>query len=307
MKSGRRVAESIVAIVADEDLGRATRRAIDQCPLGRLLWPSDTVLIKPNLTTMHGYRRAAITKPPALRAVIQAIKALSPRRIIVAEAAGNLPQEDMLAFSGADEVITEEDVEFVNLSTPPFVDINIDHHHPSKVVLNEVLTHVDVVVSLAVLKSHEEATVSGCMKNMALGTPAGQVYGIPKADTSGLPKPGRFDLHADLHGFIVAMNKMLPIDLAILDCGEIMIGSGPVDGPIVRAGMAVAGTDAVAVDTTGARFLGMKPQGVHYLWQAIAQGLGQGDVDQIDYREMSFEDAARHFTKRVFGKEMIVK
>ncbi len=306
MKTNRRVGESIVAIGADEDVGRAVAQALDHVSLGRVLWPGDTVMVKASLTTMKGYRRAAITKPAALRAVIRAVRAWNPGRIIVAESSGHLPAPDMLAFSGAGEVIAEEGVDFLNLSDPPFVDASIDHSHPSKVVLNQAVDSVSVLISLAVLKDHEEATISACMKNTALGMPAGPVYGLPKADTSGVPRQGRLDLHADLHGLIVAMNKLLPIDLAILDCSEVMIGSGPTEGKVARAGMALAGTDAVAVDATGARLMGLKPQGVHYLWQAAGQGLGQVAIENIEYRGLHFEDAARRFTKRVFGKEFVL-
>lgn len=307
MKTGRRVPEPVVAIAAEDDVGLAITHALEQLTLGRLLWPADVVMIKPTLTTMRGYRRSAITKPEALRAVIRAVKNWSHRRVIVAEASGDLSTQDLLAFSGAGEVIAEEDVDFVDLSDPPFVDIAIDHTHPGQVVLNRVVTTVDVIVSLSMLKQHEEATVSACMKNIALGVPAGQIYGLPKADVSGVPKPGRTDFHADLHGLIVAMNRLLPIDLAVLDCSEVMTVSGPTEGKVTRAGMAIAGTDAVAVDATGARFLGFKPQGVQYLWRASAEGLGESDVARIEYRGLSFEIAAQRFTKRVFGKEIVVR
>lgn len=306
MKTNRRVPESVVAIAADEDVGRAVAGALDRVSLGRVLWPGDTVMIKANLTTMRGYRRAAITKPAALRAVIRAVKGWNPGRIIVAENSGLLPASDLLAFSGAGEVISEEGVEFLNLNDPPFIDASIDHSHPSKIVLSRAVADVRVLISLAVLKHHEEATLSACMKNTALGIPAGPVYGLPKADISGVPRPGRSDLHADLHGLIVAMNRLLPIDLAVLDCSEVMIGSGPSEGKVARAGMALAGTDAVAVDATGARFMGFKPQGVRYLWQALDQGLGEALLERIEFRGVEFEEAARRFTKRVFGKEFVL-
>ena len=310
MKTARRVAEPIVSII-DLDkvhgLGDGLKQALSILPLDRIIHPTDTVVIEPNFVSAKGIKTNALTKPEILQALIRVIKEFRPKRIVVAEGSGGTPTEQMLAFTGADKVIKEEQVEFVDLNDPPLMDFPIQHNRPNRVTVNRIIQDIDVLVSLTVLKMHEEATLTAAMKNVALSFPAGTVYGLPKADTSGLPNPLRNDLHADLHGFIVAMNKLLPIDLAILEADEVMIGTGPTRGKPVRAGMLLAGTDPVAIDVVGAHLMGFKPQAVRYLWQALSDNLGEGELERIDFRGLEFESAAKIFSKRVFGKEIVVR
>lgn len=309
MKMTRRVAEPIVSIIdlgEAHGLGDGVRQLLSMIPMDRIIRPADTVVIDPNFVSAKGIAASGLTNPDVLRAVIRAIKRFSPKRLVVAEGSGGTETEKMLALVGADRVIREERVEFVDLNDPPLVEMPIQHDRPNRVAVNRIVHDLDVLVSLSTLKMHEEATITAAMKNVALSFPAGAVYGLPKADVSGLPNPLRNDLHADLHGFIVAMNKLLPIDLAILEADEVMIGTGPTRGKPMRAGMLLAGTDPVALDVVGAHLLGFKPQAVRYLWQALSDGLGEGALERIDFRGLEFEAAARVFSKRVYGKEIVV-
>jgi hypothetical protein len=53
--------------------------------------------------------------------------------------------------------------------------------------------------------------------------------GWPPAEIHGFPKK-ELGIHKDLHGFIAAMAKKLPIDLAIISADKSMIGTGPNNG-----------------------------------------------------------------------------
>ncbi|HEY8476826.1 MAG TPA: DUF362 domain-containing protein [Chloroflexota bacterium] len=306
MKTARRVPEPIVAISHGEDEAATVERALHLLPLERLIRPGDRVVVKPNWVGPHPLDSGAVTRPATLRAVLQALKRLSPGSLVVAEGTAHPNIANTLSVVGADVVLREEDVRFVDLNHDPFVEVPIEHYDPTSVVMNAISQEIDVLVSLCQLKEHEEATVSLSMKNIALAFPAGQVYGYPKAEVSGVPRPGRRDLHSDLHGFIVAMNKILAIDLAIVSGHVAMVGTGPSRGKAVPARLVLAGTDPVATDVVAARLLGYKPQAVAHLYRAIANGLGEGDVNRIEMRGVPYEDAARLFSQAAYGKEIVV-
>jgi uncharacterized protein (DUF362 family) len=45
-----------------------------------------------------------------------------------------------------------------------------------------------------------------------------------------------------------------------------MEGNGPIDGTPLSSGVAVAGTDALAVDNLGTQIMGFDPRTIGYLW-----------------------------------------
>jgi uncharacterized protein (DUF362 family) len=70
--------------------------------------------------------------------------------------------------------------------------------------------------------------------------------------------------------------------LALIDGFIGMEGNGPAEGTPVEHGVALAGTDLVAVDRIGIELMGIKYSDVGYLQWCSAAGLGQGDLGRID-------------------------
>ena len=60
-----------------------------------------------------------------------------------------------------------------------------------------------------------------------------------------------------------------------------MEGNGPVAGSVKPLGIAVAGTDPVAVDAVTVNVLGINPLDIGYLYYMNQEGLGQADISQI--------------------------
>ncbi|MFZ5634265.1 MAG: DUF362 domain-containing protein, partial [Bacillota bacterium] len=153
----------------------------------------------------------------------------------------------------------------------------------------------DVIISLAQIKVHQEATVTLGIKNIALSWPPAELHGFPKT---------RLGIHEDLHGFITAMAAVIPIDLTILSGDQGMVGTGPSGGKPVNSDLILAGTDPVATDCAGARLLGFLPQAVRYLWQLGHQGVGVMDLRQVQWRGMSLVEAERLFSQAAYGYEI---
>jgi hypothetical protein len=80
--------------------------------------------------------------------------------------------------------------------------------------------------------------------------------------------------------YLVA-NKVLP-QLAVIDGVSGMETDGPVDGTAVEHGIALAGTDAIAVDRLTVELMGINPDHLLYLRWCSNAGLGQYDRDKIE-------------------------
>jgi uncharacterized protein (DUF362 family) len=83
-----------------------------------------------------------------------------------------------------------------------------------------------------------------------------------------------------------------------------MIGLGPIGGHTFETGMALASNDPVAADVVGAMLLGFTCRGVHHLWEAGRLGLGETNLEKMEFPAMSLDDAFGAFTKAAYGKRL---
>ncbi len=88
-------------------------------------------------------------------------------------------------------------------------------------------------------------------------------------------------MHLNL--FYLAWQGLRP-HVSIIDGWEAMEGDGPTNGLPVDWHVAVAGTDAVAVDIFTAEAMGFPVEEVGYLYYAALAGLGQGDTTRMEFQ-----------------------
>jgi len=255
---------------------------------------NDIVVITPNWVQPNTPETGDIVGPESLRAVIQFAKANNPRRIIVATGSAGKSTPEVMKIVGYEKIIQEEQVEFVDLNHGPFTRINLNHDSPSATNLHKLYDEMTFLISFTQLKMHNVATMSGAIKNIAMGWPPTEEHGHPKINLG---------IHNDIHGFIRAMAEKVRIDLSIVSSNPCMVGTGPHDGVPRYTGIVVSGTDPVAVDTIGARFLGFKTDAIRYLWDLKNMNIGVGEVSQMNIKGMSLIEAEKAFSKAVYGKE----
>lgn len=120
------------------------------------------------------------------------------------------------------------------------------------------------VVSVARMKTHRLVIATLSLKNIGIGAihnpdrHSPPWHTIDPAMFSHLPRP--------LNLSLVRLAQVLPIHLAVIDGVVGMEGNGPVKGTAVNSGVALAGTDALAVDLVGAELMGFDPRTIGYLW-----------------------------------------
>lgn len=63
----------------------------------------------------------------------------------------------------------------------------------------------------------------------------------------------------------------------------------------------IASRDALAADVVGARLLGFSSRGVHHLWEAGRLGVGETDIEKMQFPGMSIDAAFEAFTRAAYG------
>lgn len=294
----RRVKEPIVSISKNSKEEDSLVSCLKNLPMERIIKKGDRVVITPNWVKAKEPQTATVVGPRTLDKLIHIIKTFKPGEIIIATGSGGDPTDKVMKHVGYDKVIKENDVKFVDLNYGPYIDLELNHNKPSSTKINKLYGEMDVLISFTQLKVHEEATMSAGIKNVALGWPPAEIHGFPKKDLG---------IHDDLHNFIAAMIEKTPIDLTIISADKTMIGTGPSNGKAVDTpGLMIAGTDPVATDTVGARFLGFLPQGVHYLYELYNRGIGEVKLEKVDIRGISLKEAEKIFSLSAYNKKVVL-
>ena len=294
-----------VVITQSRQIDEAIAAALAHVPL-RSLVVGRRVAVKPNETWASRDDRTGITQPDTLRAVLRAIKQYEPRELIVTGGAGAAETEEVFRLGGLMDVVRDEGAEFFDHNRPPFVSVDLEYRPSaevagpqSSVMVNPRVLEYEMLVALNQLKLHETATVTLALKNIAMSFPAADYYGHPRST-----QKHENQFFADMHSFIAAMAKRFPIDLAITVGHPAMIGTGPLGGHAIETGIVIASTDALAADVVGARLLGFTPQAVRHLWEAARLGVGESDIHQIRFPELSLREAIGRFTEAAYGHRL---
>jgi uncharacterized protein (DUF362 family) len=289
---------SRVALWRGPERATALRAALDAV-LGEVDWATrERVVVKPNVVDPR--RPLAVTHPDALAAVLGAIRARYGGPLAVAEGCGVLPTMRAFAMLGYPAVALAHDADLVDLNADDVVPARVfdKHGRPLAVRLARTWVESDCRVSLAVPKTHDNVLVTLTIKNAVMGALIDRRQLLPGRSARWRGRlEGAFLGNGNGHGSDkVALHQGYPAihldlallatrtlpHLAVLDGCVAMEGNGPIDGTPVPWGIALAGTDAVAVDALAAWLMGLEPGDVGYLRYAADLGLGCGDPLAVD-------------------------
>jgi uncharacterized protein (DUF362 family) len=294
-----------VAITQNFVIEQAITEALQHLELDALI-RGKQVAVKPNETWASAEDTTAVTQPDTLRTVLRYVQRFGPRELVVTGGAGAAETDEVFRLAGLMDVVVQEGATFFDHNRPPFTAVALEYkpeadvHGPqTSVMVNPRVLEYDTLIGLNQLKVHQTATVTLALKNIAMSYPAADYYGHPR-----LTQQHRHWFFDDMHSFIAAIAKRFPIHLAVTVGHPAMIGAGPLGGHTVEAGLVIASTDALAADVVGAKLLGFQVQAVRHLWEAGRLGIGETEIENMEFPGLSLEDAIGAFTTAAYGKPL---
>ena len=235
------------------------------------------IIIKPNF--VHNDLLLCATHPDAIRGLLDFLKPLYNKKIIIAESTVSRTGT-MEGFKnyGYLPLVKEYNISLVDLneqsSSPVWIlDKNL---HPQQIqIIDTFLNPDNYFISITRLKTHDTVVATMGLKNMVMGSPL-HTYNVENYKGymhSGGPRWLNYNM------FLVA-KKVRP-HLTVLDGLEGMEGNGPVGGTSIDHGIALAGTDVLAVDRIGAELMGIDYRDIGYLNYCADAGMGQIERSNI--------------------------
>ena len=267
---------STVAIARDVDAATRMRRAIDLIGgASALVRPGQSVVIKVNGAGTEDWSNAHGVRPEVVRALVRVLKEAGPREIVVTDGHhrmaalyGELSDEATVFDSSADEVVRVEDP---------------DAYIHRVTWLPRVYLDADVLISLAIQKTHMQGTVTLALKNFVGAWPE---------------RRSREALHqTNLYQGLIDTIKLLKPAAGVIDSGPAMEGFGPGNGTPLWHNLTIASTDLVAADTVGCLTMGIDPMTCNHIRHGHERGLGIADPTGIEVVGERIEDVKRQYAE----------
>ncbi|MGI6368787.1 MAG: DUF362 domain-containing protein [Anaerolineae bacterium] len=259
---------SQVALVRGTDRSANVTAALAAVADNLDLSSKERIVVKPNFVSTN--RPLSATHVDATRAVIAFLLEHGARHITLAEG----PASGTFA-AGLDAYGYRPLIERFGLS---LVDLNQDETlpvegfdsqlRPRTLRVSRTVLESDMRVSVGPPKTHDGVIVTLSLKNYAVGSVVGK----------RMIHEGNQALNLNIYRLARATHP----HLAVIDGFVGMEGDGPTRGTAVDWGIALASTDALALDCLTARLMGFDPHGVGYLHYALLGGLGQGEPEEIE-------------------------
>lgn len=237
----------------------------------KLVSKGDKVIIKPNIAWDRQPEYAVNTNPFVVAALSKMCIEAGASRVRVFDHTCATNPGPSYINSGIARAAREAGAEVRYVNRMLFKDISI----PGGKVLRswpfyEELIYqdeVDVLINVPIAKQHGTSRLSMSLKN-----------------TMGMIGGNRGSIHKDIHPKIADLNKVVKVDLTVLDAFRILKRHGPtggrledVDNTFENARRLVISTDPVAVDSYGATMFGYEGKDIGFIQESYEAGLGEVD------------------------------
>lgn len=242
------------------------------------------VVIKLNCVGQNGHP-LMVTPPDAVCAVLDFLAPIYDRQVIIAESpVQNKNPEKTFDVFGYRPLEKEYNAVCVDQNTIPvtyhwILDRNL---YPQQIgIIDTFLDPDNYFISVTRLKTHNCAVATLTLKNMVMGSPVKIISKKinEKAKMHANGKNNKSPKMINFNMFLMA-HRVRP-DFSVLDGFVGVEGNGPADGTPVDHHVALAGPDFVAVDSTGAKMMGIPLSDIGYLTYCADAGLGQGNPSNI--------------------------
>lgn len=262
----------IVDNYEEEAVYQAICRNFELLKVEEDLKPGMKVVLKPNLIIAKGPEAVATTHPAVIAAVGRYLKEHGIEDVTLAESSGGLYNAEhmkrLYRTCGMDAV-------------KPYMELNMDFsaqyvkcregfsNHEFHLITP--IAEADYIINICKLKTHAMTGYSGGIKNL-FGT-------IP-----GLEKPQmhyRWPEIEDFSNMLLELAQTVNPQVTVIDAIDAMEGDGPTGGTCHPLHMILAARDFCTQDYFAAGLMGIKPENIVMIRQAVECGLAKPEEIEL--------------------------
>ena len=252
---------------------KLTEQAIEALGgMGKFVKKDDVVWIKPNMAWDRKPEFAANTNPDVVATLIRLCYKSGAKKVKVGDFTCH-SKELSYPSSGIEAAAKAAGAEVVYLDDSRFKEYPLNGKRLKKWPLYPDIVESDLVINVPVVKHHQIAQVTLCMKNY-MGVIGGK----------------RNQWHQDIASCLCDITAFMKPRLCVLDAIRILTANGPTGGElddVKRMDTVAASTDIVALDAFGAELLGHEPKKFKFLTLAEENKLGVIDYKSLALKELN--------------------
>src|SRR5512145_60433 len=278
--------KSLVAAVGGKDVPEMVRKAVSLIGgFGPLALRGKRVLVKPNVVGANG--NPTTTNPSVVAAVVRALYEAGAGKVVVGDMSALIRGKTAHSMerTGILEAARGAGAEPVFFEDHKWVTVKVGGRYLKEVSVTEWIRKVDTVVNLPVIKTHEYAGYSICLKNFVGATHF--------SNRPYLVNPLRWE------EVVAELNLAWRPQLNIADGTKVMVEGGPWEGRAEEANLILASGDRVACDVVGLaliksygrwkRLQSASPWEMAQVQKAVELGLGAGNVGELELATSSLD------------------
>ncbi len=276
----------VVAYCANKNTDESTviresvRKALNALGgMDKLVSKGDRVVIKPNIAWNQKPEFAANTNPYVVAALVELCIESGAGSVRVFDHTCSSNPRPSYESSGIADGARKAGAEVLYVNKDLFIDLSIPDGKALKAwsFYEDLISadKVDVLINVPIAKHHSTSRLTMALKN---------VLGMVGRD--------RGALHKDIHPKIADLNRVVKVDLTVLDAFRILRNHGPtggrledVDNSPEHARRIIVSTDPVAVDAYGATLFGLNANDIGFIKESHEAGIGE-----LDFKLRGFEE-----------------
>jgi uncharacterized protein (DUF362 family) len=306
--------KDIVSIVRvkDGNIAKAVEESIDLLGgINSLTKDKNRILLKPNLVAPDFH---CTTKPEVVKTIAQLLLN-SGKEVMIGEASaaadsfnviGNETyrtkkkeildrmQKHVFETLGYTELAKSLNIPLINLHSGDIIEVPVNGGYAAKSLkIHRVLTEVDLICSVPMMKTHTLATVTLAMKNLIGLYPGTEYYSVRSWLHDRAAESGSVGVAYE----VIDMNRAVKTGLSVIDATTAMEGDGPFDGTLVNLGLIIAATSPLAADMVGATLMGFELNEIPAIRLAHDTGMVPGSLGDIEIRGLTIDETRRRFIR----------
>ncbi|RPH68925.1 DUF362 domain-containing protein [bacterium] len=274
-----------VALTTGNNRSENIRNAINLIEKDIDLSGRSNVFIKVNFVDTE--IQAAATHAESVRVLLEILRKRYNGKITIGESCIQGPVIQAFQHFGYLDMLKEYKVDILDMKEGEWEILHLYNSEFKRMDIHysKQMLESDYLISICPPKTHDQVIVTLSIKNVVMGGPS------HKYDDKIKIHQGPQVMNLDL--YLMAIEH-LP-ELSIIDGYVGMEGDGPVLGDPFEWKIAVAGCNAVTVDSFTSSLMGFAPQGVGYLYYLAQKGYGTGDLSKMQILGEKPESHLRQF------------
>jgi len=280
----------------NEDIKNTVKSILDEKSSNFPKSQDSLILVKPNLNNYLPSLLGGTTDIRIIDGVLSYLHTLGYKNVVLADGSNigiHHNKFNIFNILGLDSLAKSYGYRVVDLNNTDSIEIKLGSRTTK---LAKICKESDYFINLPKIKTHTEAGLSICMKNLM-----GCLVGFNKRQVH----LGLFEKRRKMGERLYQLNQILKPDLHIVDGLIAMEGDGPSAGKPRKLDLLIYGEDPLKIDWLCAKLLGFQPEKIPYFPKNYSEKVDNNNIPMFnDFKKPQLNIFGQIFLRNLFAHRL---